>query len=225
MIAPEARATVPEALAMASVWPLASGPASLISESEVTKPNSNPRRKRSSPVTPTSRRSSALSMMTSPTPRVRSPPTVLRSFPSRSANAAVLELATSSTAPKVIAIVPRPPVETPNASSSQLPDTTNTDNPAIAIIDDPAMTNHARPGIGALATFAAVRGSSPAGAGPCAGRVTATRSAASRAARAMAANGPRQPTRLIRTAIRGAPMSKASAHDVSKKPIERARQR
>ena len=127
-----------------------------------------------------------------------------------------------------------PPVDTPNASSSQLPDTTNTESPAIAVVAEPIITSHARAVIevdrGASADAAdwtASIGStdSSCGDGALAGSVRATSNAPSAHATAMAANGPRQPNRLISTATIGAPASRAIAHEVSYRPNDRARQR
>ncbi len=95
-------------------------------------------------MTPTTTRSPAALITPMPTRRVQIPARVLRNLPSRSANAAMLVLAASSTAPNPIATTPIPPVETSNESLSQLPEMTNTEMPARASSADPLTTSHAR---------------------------------------------------------------------------------
>ena len=133
-------------------------------------------------------------------------------------------------APNNIATAPIPPVDTPNASSSHVPEITKTDRPAIAVVAEPTITSHARNVNG----VAVVRGSgtgadrstrSRRGAGTWAGNVTATSTAASAQAIATATNGPRHPNRLISTATIGAPANSAIAQEVSYRPSERARRR
>ena len=207
--------------------------ASLTSDNDTTNASSNPRRKTIKPAMPTHSRSSAVSMITRPPSRPTRPTIVVRSLPTRSAKAALPRLAVSSVAPNSIATAPIPPVDTPKASSSQLPDTTNTESPAIAVVAEPIITSHARAVIevdrgapGSTDRLASIGSTgSISGDGRLAGNVRATSNAASAHAIAIAANGPRQPNRLISTATIGAPASKAIAHEVSYRPNDLARQR
>ncbi len=115
-----------------------------------------------------------------------------------------------------------PPVDTPNASSSQVPETTNTDSPAIAVVAEPTMTSHAVGVIAARRTIGVAGSrSSITTAGVHLGRLDATTNVATADAPASTTKGPRQPNRLINTATIGAPTSSAIAHDVSNSPSMR----
>ena len=235
---PPPRANVPTALPMASVAPRASGMASLVSDNDVTNPYSKPRRNTRSPTTPTANRSPAMLMKPMPTRRVQIPASVLRTLPSRSANAAMLVLAVSSTAPKPIATTPMPLVETSNAvvepASGDHEHRDAGEREERRPADDEPRPNGQRRPATEIAQ-GAVRVEVVAGAGGSTGRrsdrggddgsTKATTKAAISEPMASATNGPRQPNRLMSTATTGAPTSSASAHDISKMPIDRARHR
>ena len=148
---------------------------------------------------------------------------VLRSFPSRSAKSAVPELPASSIAPKVIAMTPSPPVETPNSSSSHVPEITKTLSPAAAISADPSRTRHASAERRRFSDSVTRSSGGWSGVGRWAGRVRATSAAAPVVAIAMAVNGARQPNPLMRRATSGEPMRRANAQEVSNTPIALAR--
>ena len=178
-------------------------------------------------------RSPATLMMPMPARRVQIPASVLRTLPSRSANAAMLVLAVSSTAPKPIATTPMPLVETPKESLSQLPEITNTEMPGERA-GAPTRSRRATPATVMRGPAAEIAQGVRVEVGAAGGVVRDAGDGDARGRRrrrddqravASATNGPRQPNRLMSTATIGAPTSIASAHEISKMPIARARHR
>src|SRR3954471_10325282 len=198
--------------------PRAAGAASLTSVSDDTNPYSNPVRKIASPAIAAARDDPEAAMIASPPPSTINPAATERRAPNRSANSATLLDDSSSSAPKPAATRPRPPVDTPCASSSHAPDTMNTLMPVAAIAADASIGPQAD-----LGSRSRTVRSAACGVGDPGETNRHASPAAAIAPHSSATYGPRQSNQRINSARIGAPISRANAQDVSNDPIARLR--
>ena len=129
---------------MASVAPRASGIASLVSDNDVTNPYSNPSRNTSRPTTPTTADRPAETMITSPIDERDQPGDRAAQFADPIGERGDGRAGEQFDAAEAHGDQSRCRSSRPRTqSSSQLPETTNTEIPASAISADPDTTSHA----------------------------------------------------------------------------------